>query len=215
MWGEIRYARPWDVRGHEPDGEHPNLVVGWRQFGPDRMTLIVPLTTPRSDHENWWEVNLSDADSCALVSGIRTIRVADLRRRRNTVGYDDMDQVVYTLRLLLTREDGMLPPSYPRGAVYEELIAGIGAVPRRSVVLRHNEGNGIALAMAIGNGDRLPDDSPVTIESSPELRGQCLLHGFVRPMAAAERLGSFVSQLDNGEVGAAVAKLLSLTYPGV
>ena len=144
MWGEIRYARPWDVRGHEPDGEHPNLVVGWR----------------------------------------------------------------------LTREDGLLPPSYPRGAVYEELIAGIGAVPRRSVVLRHNEGNGIALAMAIGNGDRLPDDSPVTIESSPELRGQYLLHGFVRPMAAAKRLGSFVSQLDDSEVGAAVAKLLSLTYPG-
>ena len=103
MWGEIRRVRraAWTTRGHEYNSQHPVLVVGNQPFNQSSMTLAIPVMTPAREHENWWEVNLTDRqeiNTCALVTGLRTIATADLTGYVDTAGPGDMDQVLYIIR---------------------------------------------------------------------------------------------------------------------
>lgn len=100
MRGEIRRVRraAWTTKGHEYNSQHPVLVVANRDYNQGRLTLAVPVMTPAREHEHWWEVNLTDyqdTNTCALVTGLRTLTTTDLTGYVDTAGPNDMDQVLY------------------------------------------------------------------------------------------------------------------------
>ena len=220
MWGEIRRVRraAWTTRGHEYNSQHPVLVVGNQPFNQSSMTLAIPVMTPAREHENWWEVNLTDRqeiNTCALVTGLRTIATADLTGYVDTAGPGDMDQVLYIIRNSLDWDETWTPQRYQRGAVYQELQPTPNGRPRYCAILRHNPHNGVALTMAIGDGNVMSGTDPVSLDDYAPLHGQSLLHGMVKPSSVQHRLGGFVTTLGDGTVNQAVEKMLDMMYPPV
>ena len=218
MWGEIRWVKraAWTTEGHEYNCQHPVLVMGNGAFDETQITLAVPVMTPAHEHENWWEVNLTDyqdVGTCALPTSLRTIAKADLRGYVDTAGPGDMDQVMYTIRHYLEWDETWPELGYHRGAVYQELKPMPNGKPRHCAILRHNPHNGVALTMAIGEGNTIPGTDPVPLDDCPELEGQSLLHGLVKPSSVCHRLGSFVTNLKDDKVSKAVGKLLDMIYP--
>ena len=173
MRGEVRWCRGWHTLGREPDGNHPVLVIGSRPFDNATAVLVVPVTTPVMGRTNWWDVNLYGTNSCALVPGLRTIAVRDIRP--SCVGIatpDDMTQVLYVLDLLLqghgTPAAGHL---YNPGTVWQLRHHNSGAPTGKALILRHNPGNGVAMAMMVGANRHGLANLAVPIVSDPALSG--------------------------------------------
>lgn len=217
MQGEIRGVRrtAWTAKGHEYDSQHPVLVVAKESYNRNRLTLAVPVMTPDQDHTNWWEVNLTDyrgMETCALVPGLRTVPTAHLTGYVNTAGPGDMDQVAYTIRQYLEWDETWTNPRFQRGAVYQELQPWPNGQPRCCAILRHNPFNGVALTMAIGDGNLMPEAEPVALDDDPAYHGQSLLHGLVKPSSVRHRLGGFVTTLNEELMNQAVEKMLVMIY---
>lgn len=218
MQGEIRGVRrtAWTTEGHEYDSQHPVLVVARKAYNQNRLTLAVPVMTPDRDHENWWEVNLTDyqrMNTCALIPGLRTVATTDLMGYIDTAGPGDMDQVAYTIRSYLEWDETWTDPRYQRGAVYQELQPKPNGQPRYCTILRHNPFNGVALTMAIGDSNLIPEAEPVALDVHGPFHGQSLLHGLVKPSSVQHRLGSFVTTLNEELMNQAVEKMLGMVYP--
>ena len=217
MQGEIRRVRraAWTTKGHEYDSQHPVLVVAKEAYDRNRLTLAVPVMTPARDHENSWEVNLTDhrsMNTCALVTGLRTVSTAHLTGYVDTAGPGDMDQVAHTIKNYLDWDETWVLPRYQRGAVYRELKPKANGQPRYCAILRHNPNNGVALTMAIGDGNLMPETEPVSLDDHATFQGQSLLHGLVKPSSVRHRLGGFVTTLNEDLMKQAVAKVLALVY---
>ena len=218
MWGEIRRVKPtaWTTKGREYDSQHPVLVIGNQPFNQGPMTLVVPVMTPAREHENWWEVNLTDhrdTNTCALVTGLRTIATANLTGYVDTAGPRDMDQVLYTIRNYLDWDETWTPQGFHRGSVHQELQPRPNGQPRYCTILRYNPHNGVALTMAIGDGNAMPGTDLVSLDDYRPLHGQNLLHGIVKPSSARHRLGRFVATLSDETVNQAVEKVLKMMRP--
>jgi mRNA-degrading endonuclease toxin of MazEF toxin-antitoxin module len=218
MRGEIREVRraAWATEGHEYDSQHPVLVMGNSTFAESRMTLVVPVMSPAREHENWWEVNLTDCGdpkTCALPTGLRTITKDNLRSYVDTAGPGDLDQVTFTLEDYLAWDATWPKPGFHRGAVYRELRRKRNGEPNYCAILRHNPYNGVALTMAIGEENPLPGTDAVSLNDYPELEGQRLLHTLVKPSSVNHRLGGFVTTLKNDKVSKAIKKLLATIRP--
>lgn len=218
MRGEIRRVRraAWATKGHEYNSQHPVLVVASSAYHQGRLTLAVPVMTPAREHENWWEVNLTDyrdTNTCALVTGLRTVMITDLRGYVDTAGPTDMDQVLYTLRNYLEWDETWTMQGYRRGAVYQELQPRPNGQPRYCAILRHNPRNGVALTMAVGDGNSIPGTDHVALDDYAALHGQSLLHEVVKPSSARHRVGRLVTTLSEDVVNQAVEKMLAMMYP--
>ena len=218
MRGEIRRVRraAWTTQGHEYNSQHPVLVVANGAYYQGRLTLAVPVMTPAREHENWWEVNLTDyqdTNTCALVTGLRTVMITDLRGYIDTAGPTDMDQVLYTLRNYLEWDETLTRQGYRRGAVYQELQPRPNGQPKYCAILRHNPHNGVALTMAVGNSNAMPGTDHVVLDDYAALNGQSLLHEMVKPSSARHRLGRLVTTLTEDVVNQAVEKMLAMMYP--
>ena len=217
MRGEVRWSRGWRALGHEPDGNHPVLVIGSRPFDNESAVLVVPVTTPVAERTNWWEVNLYGTNSCALAPGLRTIAVRDIRPSGVGIAtLDDMTQVWYVLDLLL---QGFGAPAaghrYNPGTVWQLLRHNSGAPAGQALILRHNPGNGVAMAMMVGANRPGLASLAVPVESDPALSGEWVLSGYVRPLSVTHRLGSYIGSVSDTELNDAVARLLALMTPPV
>lgn len=217
MQGEIRrVARTaWTTRGHEYDSEHPVLVVAKQSYDQNRLTLAVPVMTPDRDHENSWEVNLTDyrgMETCALIPGLRTVPTAHLTGYVDTAGPGDMDQVAHTIQEYFDWDETLTDPIFRRGAVYRELQPRPNGQPRYCTILRHNPFNGVALTMAIGDGNSMPDTEPVALDDYGPFHGQSLLHGLVKPSSVQHRLDGFVTTLNEELMNQALEKLQGMIY---
>ena len=217
MQGEIRGVRrsAWTTKGHEYDSQHPVLVVAKESYNQNRLTLAVPVMTPDRAHENGWEVNLTDyrcMNTCALVTGLRTVQTAHLTGYVDTAGPGDMDQVAHTIREYLEWDETWVNPRFRRGAVYRELQPRPNGQPRYCAILRHNPFNGVALTMAIGDGNLMPETEPVALDGYAVFHGQSLLHSLVKPSSVRHRLGSFVTSFEEELVNRAVEKMLEMIH---
>ena len=203
--------------GREPDGNHPVLVIGSRPFDNATAVLVVPVTTPVAGRTNWWEVNLYGTNSCALVPGLRTIAVRDIRPSGVGIATpDDMTQVLYVLDLLLQGHGAPATEHlYNPGTVWQLRHRNSGAPTGKALILRHNPGNGVAMAMMVGSNRHGLASLAVPVASDPALSDDWLLSGYVRPLSVTHRLGSYIGSVSDAELNDAVARLLALMSPPV
>ena len=138
------------MAGHEHDGYHPVLVVGRGAMNDGQDLLVLPATSPGKEHENWWEVNVDCERSCALVDGLRTVRISDLGKRCLALADGwDLCQVRHVLRRLLLESEPLVEDEFVRGAVYKVTDAGNFYGADKVLILRYNSGNDVAMVMKV------------------------------------------------------------------
>ena len=173
--------------------------------------LVVPATSPSKEHENWWEVNVDCERSCALVDGLRTIRISDLGKScLGTASQEDLDQVRYSLRRLLLESEPLWAGTFVRGSVYGVTDAGNFYGVDKVLVLRYNASNDVAMVMRVGDSRPGANRLAVPILSYPALAGGSILPSYVCSFAASERLGECLGPVSGAEVRRAIDYLMDM-----
>lgn len=104
--GEIWDAQLEPVAGHEQGGRRPVLIVSVDEVssGPGEMCIVVPLT--RTDRGTPLHVRIDPpegrltATSFVLPENVRSISRTRLARRRGSVRYDALSEVLRRVHLL-------------------------------------------------------------------------------------------------------------------
>ena len=202
------------MAGHEHDGYHPVLVVGRGAMNDGQDLLVLPATSPSKEHENWWEVNVDCERSCALVDGLRTVRISDLGKWCLALADGwDLCQVRHALRRLLLESEPLVEDEFVRGAVYKVTDAGNFYGADKVLILRYNSGNDVAMVMKVDESRPGAVRLAVPILSLPALAGVSILPSYVCSFAASERLGECLGPVSGAEVRSAVDYLLGIASP--
>ncbi len=212
--GEIRLVKPWSVQGHEPDGEHPVLVMGRGASDDGNDILVVPTMSPDKAHENDWEVELYGANSCALVDGLRTVKVSDLGKPRSGMALpEDLDQVRFVLRWILRDTEAMMQDRFTPGSVYNVIEPNRFAGSDKFLVLHYNHRNDMAMVMQVAPSKPGADRLAVPILSCPTLVGTSFLPAYVWPVSASHRLGTAWGTISRSELQRAIDRLMEVVGP--
>ena len=205
--------KPWPVVGHEPDGSHPVLIMGRGASRGGRDILVVPTTSQGKERENLWEVNIEGTDSCALVDGLRTVAVSDLRRPRPVLAFlEDLEQVRFALRWLLGNEP-VSKKKFVRGSVYHLSDSkGLGRADR-VLTLHYNYRNDMAMVMQVDASSPGSERLAVPILSCPALVGSSFLPTCVWAVSAEDRLGGCLGTISASELRRAHDLLLEVVGP--
>ena len=214
--GEIRRVKPWSVRGHEPDGEHPVLVMGRGASDDGNDILVVPTMSPDKAHENDWEAELYDTNSCALVDGLRTVKVSDLGKPRSGMASpEDLDQVRFVLRWILQDTEPLMQNRFTPGSVRNVVDPSGCGGSDKVLVLHYNHRNDMAMVMQVALSQPGADRLAVPILSCPALVGSSFLPAYVWPVSAGDRLGTTLGTISRSELQRAIDRLLEVVGPPV
>ena len=191
--GEIRRAVKWNYLGREATGDRPSLVISPDWFNESGNAVIVPLTTPGPNHENWWEPYIASTDSTCLVPGVRTVPVRALGRSVDGLtAHDELEDVISAIERLTNGREEMSGRSCSRGKVWEANLSDMNPksaqVTVEVLILRYNPSNCMAMSAFVSTRKRKPSPIVAEIRSSNRLQSRSVLLGQLRPVAADLRL---------------------------
>ena len=219
--GEIRHVAKWNHIGHEATGDRLSLVVSPDWFNEKGAVVIVPLTTPGPNHENWWEPNIESTDSACLVPDIRTVPARSLSTSlEGTATPDEMKDVLSAFNRLTMGLDELSNGDCNRGEVWE---VDLSNRDRRSdphtaelMVLHYNPANCMAMTAFVSQRARKRSSIVHEISSSIRLNGRSVLLSQMRAIAADERLQhriGTIPKLETQEISRKLKRFLRQRQP--
>lgn len=218
--GHIYSCEAHDQEGHELAGEHPVVVVGRQSLiDNQRIAIVVPLTSTRSNHPVHWAVAIEDTNSYAYVRHIKSVHVTKIRGYLGAASSDEMYSIKEGLARdlqydthecatalgLEVRPGSLWSASIPnaRGLSYEgELL-----------ILTSNRNTGMVTALAVDPQPRMnPRQSiPVMLEDTEQLAFAITYQ--VRSVSAKERLTGYKGEITDEYLRFAKSALLRCIEP--
>ena len=210
--GEIRHVKSWDYVGHEATGNRPCLILSPDLINSKGIAIIAPLTTPRLNHEHWWEIPITSTYSTCLVPDIRTVPTTALGSSLlgNATQYE-LDDVGFALHRLIGGLEDSPNPGCDRGEVWTADLSGTPSVSPPEIVelliLHYNPANLMAMTALVTSRPRGTSPLVFPLSQSTELTGQSALLTQLRGISAAPRLVKIVGATSPSDMAGITAQL--------
>ena len=210
--GEIRHTRRWR---HEASGNRPSLIISPEWFNETGNAVIIPLTTPGPNHENWWEPQISSTNSSCLVPDIRTAPTSVLSRNATGMAApEELEEILNAVDRLTNGREEMSDGQHNRSEVWEADLSDMRCTDSGTMtevlLMHHNPYNQMAITMLVSTRRRRK--SPLVAELL-SIQGRWALISQVRAIAVELRFGNKVGAASSNEMTTVYNKLRDFLGP--